>query len=226
MAETALKVEDPRLLKLPCVNNALLSVPVWEERRAKNWLAVIDVDGTKPGGLDRRFLPAARGDCYYIIEQLNVFDPVEFGADRMAWSGNQVKNRWYGVVVEKAATYVLVEPVESGAQAVLVARERKAGVPKPPPPPPRVVPPPPPPPTEEELQGWAELLQQAVNLMTPPKQKKAKECMHEYLEAMANRDYVKASEALSRSLCFRSQSATCTKLIDDITSTIRRRTRG
>jgi hypothetical protein len=225
MAESALKVEDPRLVRLPCVNDALLSAPVWEERRPKNWLAIIDIDGTKPGGLDRKFMPSGRGETYYIVEQLSVFDPVEFGADRIAWSGNQVKNRWYGVVVEKTDTYLLVEPVESGAQAVLVSKERKAGIPLPPPPPPRVVPLPPPPPTEEELQGWAEALQQAVNLMVPPKQKRAKECMHEYLEAMSDRDYVKAADALARSLCYRSQPAQCTKLVDDIVATIRRRVR-
>jgi len=116
MSETALKVETG-LLKLPCVNNALLSVPVWEERRAKNWLAVINVDGTKPGGLDRRWMPRARGDCFYMVEQLSLFDPVEFGADRLAWSGNQVQNRWYGVVVEKTDSYLLVEPVDPGEES-------------------------------------------------------------------------------------------------------------
>jgi hypothetical protein len=213
MSETALKVETG-LLKLPCVNNALLSVPVWEERRAKNWLAVINVDGTKPGGLDRRWMPRARGECFYMVEQLSLFDPVEFGADRLAWSGNQVQNRWYGVVVEKTDSYLLVEPVESGAQAVVISRERKAGVPRPLPPPPPPPVKPPRPPTEGELQAWADALQRAVSLMKPPKQKQGKECMHEYLEAMAAGDYRKASRALSRSLCFKSQPQACTQAID------------
>lgn len=215
MAETALKVEAG-LLKLPCVNNALLSVPAWDEtRRAKNWLAVINVDGTKPGGLDRRWMPRARGECFYMVEQLSLFDPVEFGADRVAWSGNPVQNRWYGVVVEKTDSYLLVEPVDSGAAAVIISRERKAGVPRPPPPPPRVPPPPPRPPTAEELQAWAEALQKGASLLKPPKQKRAKECYYEYLEAMAAGDYVKASRALSRSLSFKLQSAACMKAIDD-----------
>lgn len=216
MSQTALKVEAG-LLKLPCVNNVLLSVPVWDtsRNRAKNWLAVVDVDGTKPGGLSRRWMPRARGVGSYMVEQLNLFDPVEFGADRVALSGNLVQNRWYGVVVEKTGSHLLVEPVGSGAAAVIISRERKAGVPRPPPPPPRVPPPPPRPPTDEELQAWAEALQKAASLLAPAKQKKAKECLHEYVEAMAARDYVKASRALSRSLSFKLQSAACMKAIDD-----------
>lgn len=219
MFGVAAKVETEPL-KLPCANGALLSAPVWETQRAKNWLAVIGIDGTKPGGLARLWLPRARGDCYYMVEQLSVFDPIEFGADRIAWSGNQVKNRWYGVVIEKTPEHLLVEQVESGVQAILVARERKLGVPKPAPPPPKV---PPPPPTEAELQTWAEALDGAVRLMSLPKQRRGKECMHEYLEAMAGRNYVRASQALNRALCYKAQSAACYKAIDDVTALIQRR---
>lgn len=190
--QNALKTETG-LLKLPCVNNALLAVPIWEEKRGTNWLAVIDIDGTMPGGLSRRWLNRGRGECYFLVEQLAPFDPIEFGADRTAWSGNKVRNRWYGVVIEKTEAYLLVEPVDSGAQAVLVSKERKAGVPKPVPPPP---PPPPRPPTEEELQAWAEALQKARNLMDPPKRGAGKRMMELYLERMASRNYQAAWESL------------------------------
>jgi hypothetical protein len=74
----------------------------------------------------------------------------------------------------------------------------------------------------EELEAWSGALQKAASLLTPPKQKKAKECLHEYVEAMANGDYVTASRALSRSLSFKLQSAACMKAIDDAGALINR----
>lgn len=181
---------QPKLLKLSCVNGSLLEAPIWEEKRGNNWLAVIDVDGTKPGGLARRFLPHGRGECFYMVEQLAVFDPIEFGADRTAWSGNRVRGRWYGVLVERGDGFLLLEPTETGAQAVVVSKERRLGVPRP------VPPPPPPPPTPEQLQAWAEAVQAARLLLDPPKRGSGKEAMDRYLERMAAQDYRGAYSAL------------------------------
>ena len=189
MSENALKVESG-VLKLPCVNDALLAVPVWQPKRGTNWLAVINIDGTMPGGLSRRWMPRARGECYYLVTQLALFDAVEFGADRIAWSGNKVANRWYGVVIEMTDDYILVEKTSSGAQAVLTAKERRAGVPKPPPLPlPR-------PPTEEELTAWAEALQKAYDLLDQPKRGNGKRYLDLYVKTFAARNYSGAWEAL------------------------------
>jgi len=70
-------------------NGALLEVPVFEKHhRGTNWLAVIDIDGTAPSGLSRQFIDRGKGECFYLIEQVKLFDPVEFGADytRQAWA--------------------------------------------------------------------------------------------------------------------------------------------
>jgi transcriptional regulator with XRE-family HTH domain len=77
-----------------CVNGALLDVPAWENReKPKNWMAVIDVDGASPGGLSRRFLSYGRGDTFYLVEQLTLFDPVEFAADRVFGSHTRKGSR-------------------------------------------------------------------------------------------------------------------------------------
>jgi len=189
MSQIALKTETG-LLKLPVVNNALLAVPIWEEKRGTNWLAVIDIDGTMPGGLSRRWMNRARGECYYFVEQLALFDPIEFGADRTAWSGNKVTNRWHGIIIEKTESYLIVEKTESGAQAILLAKERRAGIPKP------VPPPPPRPPTQEELQAWAEALQKAHALLNPPKRGYGKRMVDLYGTHVINNNFPGAWEAL------------------------------
>lgn len=111
-------------VKLLSVGKALIEVPIFEKhRRGKNWLAIISVEPTAPGGLGRKFCPRGNGECVYIIEQLSRFDAVEFGADYLTWSGNTARKRWYGVVIDIRFDFVLLEAAESGAKAVIRARE-------------------------------------------------------------------------------------------------------
>jgi hypothetical protein len=51
-------------MKLLIANGALLQAPVYETHpsgRGTNWLAVIDIDATSPGGLARRFMQTGKG---------------------------------------------------------------------------------------------------------------------------------------------------------------------
>lgn len=113
-------------MRLSVANGALLECPVYEQhQRGSNWAAVIDVDGTAPGGLSRRWLPRGKGECFYLIEQLSLFDAVEFAGDYTTFAGNKRPARYYGVVVSKTDDYVLLEECKSGAAAVLLAKKKR-----------------------------------------------------------------------------------------------------
>jgi hypothetical protein len=119
----------PKVFKLTVANGALLQAPVFEQhQRGSNWLAIIDVDATMPGGLSRRFLNRGRGECLYDIEQLALFDAVEFGADYTTSMGRKNKLRWHGIVTAKTDGYILVEESKTGATAVIRAKEARTSV--------------------------------------------------------------------------------------------------
>jgi hypothetical protein len=112
--------------KLPVANGALLEAPILETHiRGTNYLAIVDVDGTMPGGLERRFCPRARGDCLYLIESIGVFDALEFAADYTTSVGKRKRIRWHGIVLAKTDNFLLVEESENGTKAVLRSREAR-----------------------------------------------------------------------------------------------------
>lgn len=113
-------------MKLLVANGALLQAPIYEShRRGSNWMAVIDVDPTMPGGLSRRWMNRGRGECMYLLEQVALFDAVEFGADYTTSAGNKRRDRWYGVVTAMTEGYILVERCSTGVAAVLRAKEAR-----------------------------------------------------------------------------------------------------
>jgi len=113
-------------LKLRLANGALLDVPVYQKhKRGTNWCAIIDIDGTAPGGLSRRWLPKGKGACYYMTEGLTLFDPVEFGADYTTTTGNRHRDRWYGVIIAKTDDFLLIEAYKSGPAAILAAKDKR-----------------------------------------------------------------------------------------------------
>jgi hypothetical protein len=117
---------DSIVLKLPCANGALLQVPLFEKHhRGTNWMAVIDVDGTSPGGLGRKFIDRGKGECFYLIEQVQLFDPIEFGADYTTSVGKRYRKRWFGVVTAKTEDYITAEECSKGVNAVLLARAKR-----------------------------------------------------------------------------------------------------
>lgn len=97
-------------LRMAVANGALLEVPVFEKnRRGTNWLAIIDIDGTCPGGLSRQWVDRGKGECYYLIEQIKLFDPIEFGADYTTTTGRRYNKRWVGVVTAKTDDFLIAE---------------------------------------------------------------------------------------------------------------------
>lgn len=101
-------------------NGALLEVPVFEKHhRGTNYMAVIDVDGTCPGGLSRKWIDRGKGECFYLIEQLQLFDSVEFAADYTTGTGKRYRKRWYGVVTAKTEDYIREEHSSHSGLALL-----------------------------------------------------------------------------------------------------------
>lgn len=110
--------------KLTLANGALLTAPIYENhRRGSNWLAVIDIDATMPGGLERRFMERGKGECICLVEQVGLFDALEFAADYTTSVGKKIRNRWYGVVTAKTDDFLQVEQCGSGAKAVLHSKQ-------------------------------------------------------------------------------------------------------
>lgn len=104
----------------PVINRGLMAVPAWNDsHRAKNWAAVVEVDPVAPGGFRRKWFNRGNGPTYYVVpESLESGDVVEFGADRVSYSGNRDGNRWYGVVLAVSDVAVRLQKCVSAADAV------------------------------------------------------------------------------------------------------------
>jgi hypothetical protein len=117
---------EREIVKLRQANGALLDAPIYEDGpRRSNYLAIIDIDPTMPGGLARRFADKGRGECLYLSEKVDLFDAVEFASDYTTTTGNKHRARWYGVVVAKTEDCLLLEHCSTGANAVLRAKRAR-----------------------------------------------------------------------------------------------------
>jgi len=103
---------------------ALVRVPLYTAD-GKSWMAIITIDPSKPGGLDRKFLANAKGDYYYLVKgKLAPGQALEFGADTYPRKREPIRQRWYGdvtrVVPETATTagYLVLVQCDTGRAAV------------------------------------------------------------------------------------------------------------
>lgn len=123
-APVALEVLD----KLRLVQDFLIDAPVYTEKYGGrgNWLARITLDAMAPGGLDRKFCQRGKGACLYVIDELQLFDALEFAADTTSpHSSRKRTNRWFGVVIAKTDGYILVERWAKAVEAVLRSQDAK-----------------------------------------------------------------------------------------------------
>jgi hypothetical protein len=114
-------------LRLQVINDGLLEVPIWgEHHRCRNWGAIISLAPSSPGGIERWWFNRGSGPVKLIVpKELEVHDPVEFGADYIRGSGYREPERWYGVVLEKEETHLLLEPCRDVLHAITLAAERQ-----------------------------------------------------------------------------------------------------
>ncbi len=114
-----IKIEDGALCRVPC----------WERHsRGKNWLALISVSPSSPGGLARDFAAKAKGNYYYMVPSWGVGDAVEFGADYYSGSGKKSAERWYGYVKEVLADRVILTECATGKAACKAGEKHAAKV--------------------------------------------------------------------------------------------------
>jgi vacuolar-type H+-ATPase subunit I/STV1 len=117
---------EPVEYRLPLANGAILKAPVFETHyRGSNWLAVIDIDAGAPGGLSRCFASRGKGACLYAVEQVSLFDAVEFAADYTTSTNRKRRLRWYGVVIAKTDDELVVREFPNGAEACLYAKKAR-----------------------------------------------------------------------------------------------------
>jgi hypothetical protein len=102
----------PRDLRVS--NRGLLDVLIYlRHRRAKNWVAIVAIDPTAPGGLSRIFFEYARrnGPAKYIVpERLEVGNILEFGADYVTSFGRTKPDRIYAFVTGVTNEAIGVHP--------------------------------------------------------------------------------------------------------------------
>jgi hypothetical protein len=100
-------------------HGALTEAPIFEtHKRGKNWMAIISIDPTKPGGLERKFMNRARGEYRYLIGDLKEGDPIEFGADYYSCKQRKTPKRFYGVITKITETELMIEEMKTGKGAV------------------------------------------------------------------------------------------------------------
>lgn len=115
---------------LRVVNRGLLDVLVHNaDPRARNWVAVVQVDPLAPSGLRRRWFERgrARGPARYIVPGLDRGSILEFAADHVAWSGARVPDRVYAVVLSVSEETIAVQPYKTFEDALGHQFARVAG---------------------------------------------------------------------------------------------------
>jgi hypothetical protein len=117
-----------KTINLRVEKRGLMDVPIYDDhQRAKNWGANIEPDPHAPGGMARDFWDRARGEMFYYVipENLRFLIPcaIEFGADRLTWSGKRRPDRWYGVAVEMTDKRLTVVECASPRAAVDLVEE-------------------------------------------------------------------------------------------------------
>lgn len=107
-------------------NNAFVEVPIYDNHpRAKNWLAIIKPDPSKPNGLDRTFVQKAHGKYFYMATDIKVGQALEFGADYYTTSGHKQPARVYALVLAKDENSITLELFNSPEDVIERAEEMK-----------------------------------------------------------------------------------------------------
>jgi hypothetical protein len=110
-------------------HGALIEVPIFEKhKRGKNWMAVISINPTKPGGLGRKFMNRAHGEYKYSIEGLKKGNAIEFGADYYSSKLNRTPKRFYGVIVEITEKELIIEEMKTGRKAIEYSESNSGSV--------------------------------------------------------------------------------------------------
>lgn len=102
--------------------SALRTAPIFDKRaHAKNWLAVIERDASKSGGISRCFTAHAALPYLYFVKGLQPGQAVEFGADYWPTPTKRFRNRAYGVIKHISVGSLVLIRTESALDALALA---------------------------------------------------------------------------------------------------------
>lgn len=82
-----------------------------DKGRAKNWVAVVTKDFTKPGGLERSFFARGPRDRVFVPGDLQPGAWIEFGGDKLSSGGKRKHKRLYREVVSFDGDTLVLKPV-------------------------------------------------------------------------------------------------------------------
>jgi hypothetical protein len=109
---------------LPIEEGYLTEAPVFEtHKRGKNWMALISNDPKSPGGIGRKFFERGNGKYIYDTSAVELYMPLEFGADYYSGGGNKQACRRYGVVLVKQENRLEIQLCKDATEAIQVARD-------------------------------------------------------------------------------------------------------
>lgn len=115
--------EDPEegFTRLRIEGDALVEPTVWlDHPLASNWAATITRDVAGAGGLHRDNWSAGKRERSYLLPHRVLATAVEFGADKRP-KGELVRERWYGIIVDRGPAHLDIERYEDPVQATRVA---------------------------------------------------------------------------------------------------------
>lgn len=123
-------MHELKIRSFPISHGALTDVPILpfdDSNRSRSWMAVINPNPKAPGGLDRKFMPRARGDYFYVVAEQGLApgQVVEFGADYVKRGGKRLVRRWYGAIVSVDTSALKLAEAESPKHAFNIADEMK-----------------------------------------------------------------------------------------------------
>jgi hypothetical protein len=105
----SLVIDDDGICRIPVDQDYVIDPPILGTgRRARNWLAVLEPDPQRPGGVNRVWCERGKGPFAYSIRTLLSGDLIEFGADWLSASSDyRHRERWYAHVL-RVETFALV----------------------------------------------------------------------------------------------------------------------
>lgn len=96
---------------MPIEDGTIQNLRYKDHRRYKCWVAIVQSDKSKPGGLDRNFLRRAPSGRVF-VDGIRDGMWLEFAGDYFTHSGNRIDAREYYKVVDITENNITLEPVE------------------------------------------------------------------------------------------------------------------
>ena len=114
-------------MKVSLYLNSMQQTPLYtDDKRYKNWCALVQLDPTAPGGFEREFLDRSQAEgFFYNLPNRSIKGRVlEFASDLQYRTGTRKMNREYYLVIQQSETELLLKKIGSkkAAQTLLLKK--------------------------------------------------------------------------------------------------------